>query len=111
MPVTVTVAFNNFGLFGAELMAKMDGVVDHAAQALTDDAINRSPVDTGAMQASIKKEKVGEGSYEVSVQKDEAASGGKTYAHFVNGGTIFQRAQPFSPTLFRQRSTIFRPRR
>jgi len=95
MPMTFEILENRFPELAALLPLAVDHVADHAAETLTSTAIDLCPVDTGDMQASIKKEKTGESAYEVSVQKDAAAAGEKTYALFVDGGTIHMRAQPF----------------
>ncbi len=95
MPMTFEILENRFPELAALLPTAMDHVADHAAETLTSTAIDLCPVDTGDMQASIKKEKTGESAFEVSVQKDAAAAGEKTYALFVDSGTIHMRAEPF----------------
>jgi HK97 gp10 family phage protein len=95
MPMTFQVLMNRFPEIAVALPVLMDGVADHAATVLHDTAVDLCPVDTGAMQASILKEKTDEDHYEVSVQKNEALSGSKTYALFVDSGTVHMAAQPF----------------
>ncbi len=95
MPMTFEILENRFPELAALLPLAMRATTDHAAQTLYTTAVDTCPVDTGDMQASHLIEKPDDDHWEVSVQKETAASGGKTYALFVNGGTIHMAAQPW----------------
>ncbi len=95
MPMTFEILENRFPELAALLPLAMRATTDHAAQTLYDQAYENCPMDTGDMKASHLIEKPDDDHWEVSVQKETAASGGKTYALFVNGGTIHMAAEPW----------------
>jgi HK97 gp10 family phage protein len=95
MSIAIEVLFNRFPAIAEMLPEAMNQLTHDDAQALYDEAVATCPVDTGAMRDSHKIEEIEPGHWEVSVQKDDGLSGGKTYALFVNGGTIHMAAQPW----------------
>lgn len=101
MSIAIEVLSNRFGAIAAELPELMNQMTHDDAQVLYDAAVSTCPVDTGAMRDSHLIEEIEPGHWEVSVQKEAGLSGGKTYALFVNGGTIHMAAQPwFTDAIF-----------
>lgn len=94
MGVSVEVV-NQFNAIAMGLSAQADRLVEMAAQALYSQAVATCPVDSGAMKDAHQVEKMANGSWEVTVQKEQAMRGERTYAMFVNFGTIHMGARPW----------------
>lgn len=91
----IAVAFNHFPELAAVFLAGSIRLSHDAGQYMYETAVATSPVLTGAMRASHRLHDLDAEHWDVTVQEDEAQAGEKTYALFVNGGTIHMSAQPW----------------
>jgi HK97 gp10 family phage protein len=96
MPVTLKSRLPEIVL---ELRPRMSAVVKEGAETVAESAKARVPVDTGALQKSIKARRSRQLEYTVGV--------GEFYGFFVEFGTVKHAAQPFLvPALEEHRDEI-----
>lgn len=95
MSLAIEVMANKFAAIAGELAAAMNKLTEDDARLLYQTARDTCPVDTGAMRDSHLVEEIEPGHWEVSVQKEAALAGERTYANYVNSGTIHMSAQPW----------------